>query len=256
MWPYRKARESLSGPQESPIELYRQKEWSAILETVKRIFDRLEFMSETDNKVLSERLKTLLDGKSRSELFRLLENAHKTLDLEQELKETVASEMCRFQEQSPNSYQFFKRIDQISAAVRPATSVALFMVGFGPAGDAAAQAMAHSAFGSVVHVAGDVVGGTAAAAVGETAVSSGASSLSANLEARFRALHAAFVARRVTWLLEQLQEHLWGSFLEDLQTGAGICQSEEFLAVEELVRKLQRTIETLEENTSRPSAAE
>lgn len=256
MWPYRKAKESLSGPQEAPIEHYRQKEWSAILETVKRIFDRLEFMSETDNKVLSERLKQLLDGKSRSDLFRLLENAHTAIDLEQELRETVASEMNKFQEDSPNSYQFFKRIDQISAAVRPATSVALFMVGFGPAGDAAAQAMAHSALGSVVHVAGDVVGGTAAAAVGETAVSSGASSLSANLEAHFRALHATFVARRVTWLLEQLQEHLWGSFLEDLQTGAGMCQSEEFLIVEGLVQKLHRTIETLEETTSRPSAAE
>lgn len=256
MWPYRKAKESFSGPQEAPIEIYRQKEWSAILETVKRIFDRLEFMSDTDNKVLSERLKQLLNGKSRSELFRLLENAHTALDLEQELRETVAAEMKKFQQDSPQSYQFFKRIDQISAAVRPATSVALFMVGFGPAGDAAAQVAAHSALGSVVHVAGDVVGGTAAAAVGETAVSSGASSLSANLEARFRALHAIFVARRVTWLLEQLQDNLWGSFLEDLQTGAGMCESQEFKAVDELTRKLQTTIESLEVQTSSTSRTE
>jgi hypothetical protein len=256
MWPYRKAKESFSGPEEPLIEVYRKKEWSAILETVKRVFDRLEFMSETDNKVLSERLKSLLDGKSRSDLFRLLENSHTALDLEQELRETVATEMKKFQQDSPQSYQFFKRIDQISAAVRPATSVALFMVGFGPAGDAAAQAVAHSALGSVVHVAGDVVGGTAAAAVGETAVSSGASSLSANLEARFRALHAAFVAHRVTWLLEQLQNNLWGSFLEDLQTGAEMCESEEFKAVDELTHQLQRTIETLAIQTSSPSTAE
>jgi hypothetical protein len=130
------------------------------------------------------------------------------------------------------------------------------MVGFGPAGDAAAQVAAHSALGSVVHVAGDVVGGTAAAAVGETAVSSGASSLSANLEARFRALHAIFVARRVTWLLEQLQDNLWGSFLEDLQTGAGMCESQEFKAVDELTRKLQTTIESLEVQTSSTSRTE
>lgn len=256
MWPYRKIRDGISGTQEPPLDVYRRKEWSAILETVKRIYDRLEFMSDTDNRVLSERLKLLLGGKSRSDLFRLLENAHTACDLERELRETVSVEMKKFQEESPNSYQFFKRIDQLAAAVRPATSVALFMVGFGPAGDIASQAMAHSALGSVVHVAGDVVGGTAAAAVGETAISSSASSLSANLEARFRALHAAFVAKRVTWLLEQLQEHLWGTFLEDLQTGAGMCGSEEFQAVEELVVRLRQTVEALEEQTSSPSAAE
>ena len=253
VWPYKKAKESFSGPEEPLIEVYRKKEWSAILETVKRVFDRLEFMSETDNKVLSDRLKSLLDGKSRSDLFRLLENSHTALDLEQEMRETVATEMKKFHQDSPQSYQFFKRIDQISAAVRPATSVALFMVGFGPAGDAAAQVVAHSALGSVVHVAGDVVGGAAVAAVGETAVSSGASSLSANLESRFRALHAIFVARRVTWLLEQLQDNLWGSFLEDLQTGAGMCESEEFKAVDDLTRQLQQTIETLEVQTSSSS---
>ncbi|MDB4786394.1 hypothetical protein OAK91_01995 [Planctomycetaceae bacterium] len=57
----------------------------------------------------------------------------------------------------------------------------------------------------------------------------------------------------MTWLLEQLQDNLWGSFLEDLQTGAGMCESEEFKAVDDLTRQLQQTIETLEVQTSSSS---
>ncbi|HSG69510.1 MAG TPA: GTPase domain-containing protein, partial [Planctomycetaceae bacterium] len=256
LWPFRKVKESIQGPQEPPFETYRKQEWSAILETVENIFDRLEFISHTDNPVLAERLKSLLDGQSRADLLKLLEDAHAKVNFEEEFPRLVNVEMDKFREESPNFYQFLKKLDQLGAMVRPAASVALFLVGFGPGGDLAAQAVANTAFGTVVHVTGDVVGGTAVAAVGDAAVSNTASSLSANIEARFRALHTTFIAQRATWLLELMQKFLWGDFLDDLNSGAMLAESEEFLAVRSILEELAPTVAALESQTPTPSPSD
>ncbi len=250
-WPFRKLVGAFREPPEPPLVVYRRKEWAAILEAVGRVYDRLEFMAQADNPILAERLGQLLGGRSRQELLQRLERAHSEVDFERQLRELVVVEMDRFQAESPNIYLFLKRLDKFGAAVRPMIQVALF-VGFGPAGDAAAQVIAHGAMHSVVEVAG----GAGAAVVGEAAIGKAAGGLAGTLEAHFRALHAGFAAGRLTWLLEQLQTNLWGGFLEELRTGATIPDDPEFHAVAEILGELKTRIDRLEISGTAPAPPE
>ena len=75
---------------------------------------------------------------------------------------TLLNRICH----SPQVFDLIKQLDGLAAAARPVTSVALFLVGGGPLGHAAAP-VAHSlAFDAVLHIAG----GTGAVLAGETAL--------------------------------------------------------------------------------------
>ena len=248
-WPFRFAKQKLTQAEPvPPFDQFRKQEWTAILRTVEDAYERLSVLSDSGNVLLEDRLRKILSGDCRSRLLQMLENEHAEIDLERQLCETVQAEMQSFREESPKLYGFFKKLDTTAAAVRPATSVVLFLVGAGPGGNAAAHIMADSALQTVVHVAGDITGGTVVAAVGDQAISGTAASGLGYIEAKFRKLHAAFTARRLEWLLERLQTHLWGTLLDELATGASIKQTTEFQAVEsaieELNEKLSITTET------------
>ena len=246
MWPLRAAGKKLHGEQVPPTEAYRRREWSAILETVEKSYERLKILCDSGNPMLQSRLEQLLGGVSRSDLLKRLEESHQQVDLDAELKQLVEAELQSFRDESPQFYKFLKRVDQSAAVVRPAASVVLFFTGFGPAGDAAAQLAANSAIQSVVHVAG----GTVAAAVGDTALSGTASSGAGYLEAKFRKLHTAFTATRLEWLLKMLDEHLWGSFVKELHAGASALQSQPYRHVVEMLDVLEEQLKTQQQKTN------
>jgi hypothetical protein len=250
MWPFRAAGKKLHGEQVTPMEAYRRREWSAILETVEKSYERLKILCDSGNPMLQSRLEQLLGGVSRSDLLNRLEEAHRQVDLEAELKQLVESEMQSFRDESPQFYKFLKRVDQSVAVVRPAASVVLFFTGMGPVGDAAASLAANSAFQSAVHVAGDVAGGTIAAVVGDTALSGTTSSGAGYLEAKFRKLHTAFTATRLEWLLKMLDEHLWGSFVKEIHAGASALQSEPYRQVVEMLGVLEKQLMTQQKKTN------
>jgi hypothetical protein len=239
MWPIRKVRERIQGEQKEPLDLYREREWSAILEVVQKVFDKLTFISELGNELLKPRLTELLSGTSRSQLLGLIRKEHEQIDFEKELEDLVAAELAGFREESPQYYELFKRLDVLTAAARPATSVVLFVTGFGPVGHVITPALTDTALQGVLHIAGDVTGGAVAAAVGETVISGGASTGAGYLEARFRKLHSAFTARRAAWLAGLINRHLLGSLPEELQSAATIDRSPEFRAAEEALRGLK-----------------
>lgn len=242
VWPFRWVTRQFAEEQRPPMEIYREREWSAILETIEKAYDHLAHMSEYKNEVLARRLKEVLGGRSRAELLERLRAAHAEVDLEEELERLVDVEMDAFQRDSPKFYSFLKRIDQAAAVVRPATSVVLFIVGFGPAGNAAAQVVTDSAIQTAVHLVGDVTGGTVAAAVGDTALSGTAASGMGYIEAKFRRLQETYTARRVEWLLSKLEEHLWGTLLADLRAGALLAEGEAYRQVRELLGELERQL--------------
>lgn len=243
-WPVRAVRERWQGETVSPIERYRQQEWSAILDAVEKVYGKLTWMRELGNPLLRPRLEALLSGTSRAELLRRLEGLHQQVDLEQELRELVAAEMGMFRADSPQAFEFFRKLDSVAAAARPATSVVLFVTGFGPVGHAVTPVLADTALQSLVHVVGDVAGGTVAAAVGETAISGTAGTSVGYLEARFRKLHMAFTGRRAAWLAGLLKEHLLGTLPEELQQAAEISSGVEFAHVRELTRELRESTRT------------
>ena len=186
LWPVRAAQGYVRGETKTPLERYREQEWEAILVAVEKVYDKLTWMSEIGNPLLRPRLDEILSGTSRSQLLRTIEAAHREVNLESGLHELVAEQLGGFREESPQYYEFFRKLDALAAAARPATSVVLFIAG-GPMGHALTEAAGQS----VVQVAGEVAGGTVAAAVGETAISGTTASGVGYLEARFRRLHVA-----------------------------------------------------------------
>lgn len=243
MWPIRFARRQMVGEETPPFDEYRRHEWNAILRAVEKVYERMQWFGELGNELLQPRIDALLSGQSRAELLKRFEAAHAEIDLEHELQQLVARELATFRDESPDFYQFLKTLDAGAAAARPATSIVLFMTGFGPAGDAAAALVADSALQTVVHVAGDVAGGTVAAAVGETTISSTTASGVGFIEARFRRLHSAFTAQRVKWLAGMLEEHFLGSLPAELQTSANLATSTEYRAVEQAIEHVAHRLE-------------
>jgi hypothetical protein len=237
LWPVRAIRDYVDGEALPPWERYRQREWQAILEAVEKVYAKLTWMSEIGNPLLRPRLDSLLGGTSRKQVLEVIEAAHREVDLQDELSRLVTEQLSTFRTDSPQSYEFFRRLDGIAAAARPATSVVLFVAG-GPVGHALTEAAGQS----LIQVAGEFASGTIAAAVGETAISGTTASGVGYLEAKFRRLHVAFTAQRAAWLGGLLKEHLLGTLPEQMQAAAAIPHSGEMNDVRQSLEELEKAL--------------
>ena len=230
--------EQLRGPQTPPLEAYRAREWEAVLDTVDEVYSRLNWFKELGNPLLQPRLEALLGATTRQELLEHIRRKHESADLDRQLEELVRAELSTFRSESPEWYRSLRQLDAVAAAARPAVSIALFVTGFGPVGNAVGHIATETAVTSAVSVAGDVAAGGVTAAVGETWISSTASSGAAWMEARFRRIHEQFIAQRASWLAELLQIHLLGSLPEELAEAAMIPESPTFQEIQRLVATL------------------
>ncbi len=240
--PFSMLRNRWQGERTLPLEQYRQREWQTVLDTVESVYERLRWFAELGNPLLQPRIEKLLGGKSRVDLLELLKTRHDLTDLECEIRELVAIEMEGFRQDRPQTFQFMKWIDHGAAAVRPVTSVCLFVTGFGPAGHAVHQVAASTALQFAV----DIAGGTVSAVAGESAISGAAATSAGFFEARFRRLHARFAAKRASWLARMLKEHLFGDLPDELQTAIAVPQSETFRLVRETMDLLESEVPSSE----------
>ena len=220
--------EKISGPSVDPLVLYRQAEWKSILDAVDEVYSRLNWFRDLGNPLLQPKLEKLLGATTRQQLLDQLRTEHDACELDQQIEQLVSSQLEAFREESPTFYKSLRKLDTVAAAFRPATSIALFVTGFGPIGHAVGQLAAETAVSSAVAVAGDVAAGGVTAAVGETWLSSGASTGAAMLESHFRKIHQQFTAGRANWLARLLQENLLGSLPDELSSAATISESAEF----------------------------
>ncbi len=133
----------------------------------------------------------------------------------------------------------YRQLNNVSAVVRPMTSVVLFSIGFGPAGEMVAPFLGHAAASAVIHVFAEVAGGATAAIAGEAAVSSAASSGTGMLQAWFHRLHSAFTARRANWLTQLVHSELLGQLPEELNAAAGLTKSDACIEVQKCVSELE-----------------
>ncbi|MDA0808254.1 MAG: 50S ribosome-binding GTPase [Planctomycetota bacterium] len=232
--------EQLRGPQTPPLEAYRAREWEAVLDAVDEVYSRLNWFKELGNPLLQPRLEALLGATTRQELLDEIRAEHEAVDLDGQLQQLVRSELDGFRDESPEWYRSLRQLDAVAAAARPAVSIALFVTGFGPVGNAFGHLATETMVTSAVSVAGDVAAGGVTAAVGETWISSTASSGAAWLEARFRRIHEQFISKRAEWLANLLQKHLLGSLPEELAAAAMISESETFKEIERLVNELRQ----------------
>jgi hypothetical protein len=206
------------------------------------VYDKLTFLAQLGNEALRPRLEAVLSGTSRADLVQSVRAAHERIDLEVVLAQLVREGLAGFRQESPRHYEFFRRLDMLAAAARPMTSVALFVSGFGPVGHAITPVLTDTALQGVVHVAGDVAGGTIAAAVGDAVISEGAATGAGYLEAKFRRLHLAFTSRRAAWLAGLLNSHLLGSLPAEIRAAAELPESEAYRDVDSLVEQLQNML--------------
>jgi hypothetical protein len=241
-WPIRFARSKLTAARQTPFDLYRKQEWSAALNAVEEIVDRLTWMSESGNRLLRPRLEKLLEGKSRANLLERLRKEHKCIALDTELTTVVAAEMEKFQQDSPELYKFYRQLNNVSAAVRPMASVVMFTLGWGPAGHAVAPFVANAATHAVAHVVADFAGGAVAAVAGEQALAGAAGQGAGMLQARFHKLQAAYTARRAGWLMGRLKELLLGTLPDELQAAATLADLREFQDVQSTLVRLEQQL--------------
>src|SRR5690606_34448482 len=239
LWPVRAIRDYVDGETLPPWERYRQREGQAILGAVEKVYDKLTWMSQIGNPLLRPRLDAILSGTSRKQLLQVIESSHREVDLQSELSRLVSTQLSSFRTDSPQYYEFFRKLDGVAAAARPATSVVLFVAG-GPLGHALTEAAGQS----LIQVAGELASGTIAAAVGETAISGTAASGAGYLEAKFRRLHVAFTAQRAVWLAGLLKQNLLGTLPEELQAAAAGPDSPQMADVQQSLAQLEQAFQT------------
>ena len=238
LWPILAARRALQGEPDPPMEEYRSREWLAVLGVIEELFDKLQWMADSGNDIIRPRIEAILKGETRSRLLTLLKEQHDAVDFDAELTQVVDQEMKNLQKTKPDLFGMYRQLNNVSAAVRPMTSVVLFSLGFGPAGEIVAPFLGHAAASAVVHVFADVAGGATAAIAGEAAVSSAASSGTGMLQAWFHRLHSAFTARRASWLTHVVHTELLGALPEELNAAARLTTSEDFVEVQRCVSRL------------------
>ena len=248
-WPFKMARNAIQGEAVPPIEKYREAEWSAILTTVEELFDKLQWMAESGNRMIKPQVEAVLQASTRTQLIKTLKRHHTSIDFDAELKNMISVEMASFSEDSPQLFEFYRQLHNVSAAVRPMTSVVLFSLGMGPAGEAVAPLVAGAAANAVVHVVADVAGGTTAAVAGEAALSTVAGQGSGMLQAWFHRLHTVFTQRRVDWLTNLIREELLGNLPEQMQAAANLPSSSEYQDVTNAVNQLSELLEQVTETS-------
>jgi hypothetical protein len=239
--PFRIAGDKLRGPTVSPLEQYRRNEWGAILTVIEEVYDRLNWLSESASPLLKPFLERILAGKSRSQLLEQLRADHERVDFGQELSITVNSEMRAFEEGSPELYRFYRQLTNVSAAVRPLTSVVLFTLGWGPAAHVLSPMLApvvDMGAHSLVPIVADFATGAAAAVGGDAALASGANLL----ESRFRRLQTAFTTRRVDWLLTRLKDQVFGAVPRDLQLAGEVTRQEPYQKLAQAAARLDQQL--------------
>jgi hypothetical protein len=244
-WPIKAARNMIQGEPIPPMDRYRDREWSAILTTVEELFDKLQWMADSGNRLVKPRIEAVLQASTRAELIETLRRRHATIDFDQQLKEVVADQMQTLSQDSPELFKFYRQLNNVSAAVRPMTSVVLFSLGFGPAGETVAPLIADAATQAVVHVVADVAGGATVAVAGERAVSSAAGTGAGMLQTWFHRLNSEFTQRRVEWLTKVLRDELLGTLPEELQAAAAVTDTSEYQHVESLIAELEKLSDSL-----------
>ncbi len=242
-WPLRFARDKLKGDRPvPPWDAYRKQEWAAVLHMVEEMYDKLDWLRESGSELLRPFFQEALAGKSRVEMLGRLKSEHDAVDLSGELAATVNEEMQSFQSSRPEMYRFYRRLNEVSAAVRPMTSVVLFSLGWGPAGDVVAPFVADAAMHTMAPIVAHLAGGTAVAVMGESAITGTAEHGAGLLQAKFQKLQSAFATRRVAWLAGQLRCRLLGSLPERLRAASQVPASAEFQEVARLVAELKRQL--------------
>ncbi len=249
LWPIRAARKALQGEPIPVMEEYRTREWAAILTVVEELFDKLRWMASSGNDMIRPHIESLLQGDAQQRLVGLLKDAHERVDFDEELKTIVDQETRKLETDRPDLFRLYSQINHVSAAVRPVTSIVLFSIGFGPAGDLVAPMLGHAAASAAVHVAADVAGGAATAIAGEAAVSTAASSGAGWLQAWIHSLHTAFTTRRADWLTRLLHDHVLKDLPGQLKSATEVTTIESFRVVQEAVHTLEASLPSV-----RPSA--
>ncbi|MFM8219919.1 MAG: hypothetical protein ACKOJF_13500, partial [Planctomycetaceae bacterium] len=204
------------GPPPDPVAGYVQQERDLMLRTIDLLYTELTRLAQLGNELLRPRLEQLLAGQSRAQVLRKLTDELATFDFPAELHDVVDTQLQKFRADSPQTFKLLRNLDSAAAMARPVTSVVLFAAAAGPAGHALAPFVSAAAAKTLmVHILGDVAGGTGAMVVGETAISGTLTGLRL-LEARFRQLQTAFAARRVEWFAGFLRRNLLGQLHDEL----------------------------------------
>ncbi len=254
LWPVTYAMGGGKDQNADRLEDYQHKEWATIILIVNQTFEQLENLQQEGNALLKARLESLLSGHSRQQMFDQLRTEYQAAPLDELITQVVDEQLSSFRQDSPEYYQFFRRLDTFAAAMRPATSVALFVTGVGPIGHALTPVLFDAATQTMLHLVGDVTAGAVTAAVGDVAIAGPGAAAAGYLEAKFRRLHERIIEKRVTWLADLLQRKFLGELIDELTSLAELPSHPAFDQLRDLVEILQQHLRLLQADTPTSNA--
>jgi hypothetical protein len=244
LWPFRWAKQKITGSPPDPSNAYRESERDVMLQAIDTLYAELTRLSKLGNDLLRPRLEALLAGASRAELLNRLAAALDATDLDAELARIVGAQMQIFRDENPGTFGMFRKLDAMAAVARPMTSVVVFLAA-GPVGHTVSHAFTLSATQAITasagHIMVDIAGGTGAVVVGETAISGTAGGLRL-LETRFRQLQTAFTTRRVAWFADFLQQNILGSLHTELAAAGRLTDAKSFADVTSSLARLSELV--------------
>lgn len=231
----RMVRDRLRGtPQTVPLDEYRREEWDAIVRVLQQVYDQLRVVTTLGNELLTSRLDRLLAGTTCESVLERLRHDHDAFDFAELVRELVETEMAALRSDRQHLFDILRNADRAAAVARPMLTLLLALGG----GFGAEHLLMGAATQSITHVAIDATAAAGTTVAGEAAVES-ATSVLGQAKAWLLQLHEKFKVRREAWLIAELQQHLLGDLLLELQRGAAVPQSESFLKVESLVHELE-----------------
>ena len=197
----------------SSLEDFHAAEQRADIEFVSKIMDQLATLADTQNPVLRREILELMSGTHRASL---LQRAYSVLDslppVDQEFRTLLHRRLADWAAEHPKTTAWVLMFDNIMTAAHPLITVTLAMSGV------------------VVtpHLAYQIVGGAAAAAVGEAAIQAGSEGVAGKAANLFRQIQEDYVLTRSKGFAEGFQKELWQDIVTRLQAGASVTETDVF----------------------------
>lgn len=225
-WVVQKARGTVPQTEDELIAEFEQEEKTTITRFFEQLFGELEHLAKLDDPVLAPRLARLLGGREREELLQRLDQAHSQLPpLSDQLQTHLHQQFDAWATEYPGMFKTLRVADKAAAGVRPIFTAAMAIVGGGPLVDVAAS--------QAIDVAITVGGGEVVAGI------AGKGAAGALAHAFLEGLRE-FTQYRANWFENWLRENLFGDMLKELQRGAQITTTPEYIEVQQALSELRQ----------------
>jgi hypothetical protein len=206
---------------------FREREESAAVTFVEKVFKRLETLAQTDNPVLRCEMQNLTSGVKRVELLERAKSVLGELEpVDVSFHNAVRTNLSEWSAKNHFAVNLLQSIDQVVTLVRPVVTVSLVLGGFAIGSVIAAPFVAEVA----------MIGGVTAG--GEAILHSSSETIKLSIARLLQKIQEDFVIARSKKFHTEFLRELWQDVVNRLKSGANIAESDQFKKCQECVQKI------------------